>query len=259
LDRSSGWSTAASIGDLAAALYYGPTPVPEAIRRCRRLIEEPDRGGEAHARVFLGGLEAMRGRFVEARRFVERAEVILEELGQGSAARRMCAALRGQVELLAGNHADAAQVLQASYDDLEASGDRAYLATCAAELAEAVYLTGRYVEATHWSRTAEELAALDDIPTQFLWRAVRAKLLAIEGSTIESETLAREAVRLAESTDSLNQCAKVLLDLANVLNLLGRARDAAEECRRALALFQQKGNVVGTAWVRALLEQLAGT
>src|SRR5262249_60328355 len=79
-----GSSTAACLGDLAAALYYGPTPVAAAARRCRSLIESADLAGEANVVVFLAGLEAMRGRFPVARRLVDRAERVYDELGEAA-------------------------------------------------------------------------------------------------------------------------------------------------------------------------------
>src|SRR5262249_3530322 len=49
--RRSGWSTAACLGDLAAALYLGPTPVSSAIARCRRLMRGVDLAGQANRPV----------------------------------------------------------------------------------------------------------------------------------------------------------------------------------------------------------------
>lgn len=77
--RRAGWVP--SPQHLAAALLYGPTPVPTAIRRCEQLLEEMDRGGEASLLVHMSGLEAMRGRFGEARQLAARGQALYEELG----------------------------------------------------------------------------------------------------------------------------------------------------------------------------------
>ncbi len=45
--RRSDWPLNPCLMELAAGLYYGPTPVPEAIRRSRALLAEADRGGGA--------------------------------------------------------------------------------------------------------------------------------------------------------------------------------------------------------------------
>ena len=83
------------------------------------------------------------------------------------------------------------KALRASYDALASMGDRAYFATRAAELAEAVYQNGRHAEAWSLTETAETTGGSDDLPTQFLWRAVRAKLLAVDGRTYDSVGFSR--------------------------------------------------------------------
>ena len=72
------------------------------------------------------------------------------------------------------------------------------------------------------SGVAEASTALNDVDAQLSWRAVRAKLLARGGDIAGAETLAHEAVALAEVTDVLNHRGKVRLDLAEVLRLAGR-------------------------------------
>jgi DNA-binding SARP family transcriptional activator len=249
----SGWSTGACLGDLAAALYEGPTPADAALRRCRELLRGADLGGEANVLVHLGGLEAMLGRVADGRRHVLRSQELYEELGQPALGQVNCGQMLGAIELLDGNPHAAAQVFGASCEALEKMGERAYLATRAAQLADALYLTGERDEAWRWSRLAEESATPDDAPTQYLWRSGRAKLLASKGSGDEAVALAGEARRLVARTDALNQHAQVLLDLAEVMRLAGRPRAARNAATKALALFEQKGNVVAAAQVRALL------
>ncbi len=60
------------VGLLAQALYYGPTPVEEAIARCEEFLVSVsgDRSLEAAIGSTLGGLRAMRGEFDQARRLV---------------------------------------------------------------------------------------------------------------------------------------------------------------------------------------------
>src|SRR5207244_9083908 len=78
--RRSGWPVAPCLQELGAALYYGPTPVPDAIERSRELLDGADRGSEAHITGFLACLMAMDGRFDEARALVLHARAIYEEL-----------------------------------------------------------------------------------------------------------------------------------------------------------------------------------
>src|SRR5439155_6256942 len=101
----SGWPISTCLGQLAAALYYGPTPVDEAIRRCEELVggTAADPLGEANFVAFLGGLEAQAGRFDDARQLLARARGSYEELGQVVVEATFCGAVAGDVELLAGD------------------------------------------------------------------------------------------------------------------------------------------------------------
>ena len=58
---------------------------------------------------------------------------------------------------------------------------------------------------------------------------------------------------LAGRTDQLDPRAEAHLDLAEVLLLGGRGREAAHELDRAIPLFQEKGNEVGERSARRLL------
>jgi len=89
-----------------------------------------------------------------------------------------------------------------------------------------------------------------------MWRQVRAKVLARRGELETAERLAREAVELAETTDSLNWRGDARRDLAEVLRLAGRTQEAADAARSALSLYEQKGNVVMAGRARAVLDEL---
>src|SRR4029077_933030 len=81
--RRAGWSPSTVLGDHALALYYGPRDVTSGVAQCKTLLAEydGDRASEANILMWLGGLEAMRGGFEEARDLVERAEQRYQELG----------------------------------------------------------------------------------------------------------------------------------------------------------------------------------
>jgi tetratricopeptide (TPR) repeat protein len=252
--RRSGWPTAACFGEIATSLYYGSTPVPEAIRRCEQLLGEvSDRGGEAHVLVSLGGLEAFRGRFDQGRRLIHQASAIYDELGYRFYFAALRCAVLSDLELLADDNEAAEHSLKVSCELLAEMNEQACLATRSAELAEAICAGGRYEEAERWTHAAEAHAASDDAGAQLLWRSVRAKTLARRGLFPEAEALAREAVAIAEKTDELNRRAKVLLDLAEVLQLRGKSAEAFGSFRLALAHLERKGNRVGAERVRVLL------
>jgi tetratricopeptide (TPR) repeat protein len=77
-----------------------------------------------------------------------------------------------------------------------------------------------------------------------LWRQARARVLARRGEHDEAESLAREAVEIAETTEDLGSKAETRADLGEVLTLAGRPRDAAEALEQALVRFEAKENLV---------------
>jgi ATP/maltotriose-dependent transcriptional regulator MalT len=130
-------------------------------------------------------------------------------------------------------------------------GDRALLSTTAAFLGQTLLAQDRVDEADGLAELSAEMAAPDDVITQVIWRSVRARSLAARGRLDDAERLAQEAVTLAGRTDFLNQRADALLDLGIVLRQFGRAYDAQAAFGQALQLYEQKGNAVMAARVRA--------
>jgi DNA-binding SARP family transcriptional activator len=255
--RRSNWPVAPCLQELAAGLYCGPTSVEEGIRRCRALLDEADRGGEANILVFLAGLEAMAERLDYARNLARRARTIYEELAWTDKISANHAAVAADIELLAGDYREAERLLSESCDRLEAWGEQARLATQAAQLGEALYRQGRFDEALRWSQVAEDCAATDDASAQFSWRALQAKTLARRGAFSEAHALARKAVEIGAATDALTQHAQVLLAFAEVLRLEGHGQEAAEATEDAIRLLERKGNIVASRKARSSLVELA--
>jgi tetratricopeptide (TPR) repeat protein len=133
---------------------------------------------------------------------------------------------------------------------LEGWGLRGQVAGQGTQLAEALYAQERYDEALRWSQTAEAYAADYDVGAQFLWRAVRGKVLTRLGAAREGDRLVREAVDLAVRTDSVSQCGHVLLCHAEVLELNGRSAEAGDAVEQAIRLFDDKGNVAAARAAR---------
>jgi DNA-binding SARP family transcriptional activator len=254
-----GWPTSTSVGDVAAFLFYGPAPVEGAIDRCRALLADTGRGGEATLLTFLGGLEGMRGNFDDARRLVAQARRLYEELGQTAIAETNCGTVAAKIEVLAGEDAAAEAILRTTCTSLERIGNRAYLATRGAELADILWARGHDDEAEAWVSRAIELGASDDIPTQVASRSVRAKLLARRGEGDEAERLVREAAQLADMTDALDVQARTCVALAEVLRSAGRPSEATAAAEAAIELFDRKGNAPAAERARAQLQGLASS
>ena len=162
------------------------------------------------------------------------------------------------MESLAGEHESAETIYRASAARLAQYGQLAHLANRAAELADTLYAQGRDVEAAEWIETAQTNSASDDFSAQFTWRSVAAKLAARSGDVERADELAARALELVDETDALNQRAGVRLDYAEVLFAAGRNDEARARTLEAEEIFGQKGNLVGIARARSLLERLAG-
>jgi tetratricopeptide (TPR) repeat protein len=138
-------------------------------------------------------------------------------------------------------------------------GEKGYLSTVAAELAQALYEQRRFDESERFTHVSQELGPLEDLATQVEWRGTRAKLLARRGELEAAVALAEEAVALAADTDYLNLQGDARKDLAEVLSLGGRVGEAASCWREALEIYERKGNTVSAGRVKAMLEDLATT
>jgi tetratricopeptide (TPR) repeat protein len=161
------------------------------------------------------------------------------------------------VELFSGDAAAAERELRESVEALQRVGETGYLSTLAPDLAEALYLQGRYDDAEHFTRLGEEASAPDDRASQCHWRSVRAKILARRGLFAEAEKLARDAFAIMEDTDYLDYRVLMRLDLAEVLELAGRRDEAIPLLREALELCEARGHVVYAERARSTLAELA--
>ena len=96
----------------------------------------------------------------------------------------------------------------------------------------------------------------EDVITQTLARQALAKVLARRRQHAEGESLARQAIALADATDALLVQGDARQDLAEVLELAGRREDAASTLREALELYERKGALVPAQRVRERLAAL---
>jgi DNA-binding SARP family transcriptional activator len=256
--RRSGWSASGCLAEVAAALFYGPTPVAEGIDRCeQRLAETTDRLGKANVLVYLGGLQALADRFDEAFALLGDADQIYRELGELYGRADNGGRILGRTHRLAGDSEAAERVFRECCETFQRAHNKAALSTVAAELGQTLYGQERYAEAAEWSRVAEEDAPAGDIAAQFSWRALRGRLLAREGRIREGEAVALEAVRIVGRTDALTHRGEVLLGLADVFCLGERQAEAALRIEEAIELFELKENNASAAAARSLLAEVA--
>jgi tetratricopeptide (TPR) repeat protein len=224
---------------------------------CDELIARSggDRKVEAISLRTLAHMHGMQGDFASARDEYRRARGMLEELGWTFIA-ALDSIVSGPVEMLAGNPVAAEVALRRDYETLDRLGDRNFISTVAAFLAEALYRQGRYEESGTFAAFSADVAAPDDQATQVLWRGVSAKLLARQGRLEEAERLGREAVELSQREDDpIDEQANALMDLGQVLRTADKHAEAALVGAEALGLYEQKGNLVSAATARLFLEE----
>jgi ATP/maltotriose-dependent transcriptional regulator MalT len=256
--RTAAWPASTCLGEIASALYWGPTPAADAIARCEQLSgEATDPVGAAYLDTFIGGLVAQLGEFDRARTLVTAARSALEDRGHRAAARSYCMTVQGEIELLAGESDAAEVILRELCDELVRNRDLSHLASRSSDLAKALIMQGAFEEAEEWTHVAERNAAADDVNAQMMWRPVRARIHAERGALEIAEKLAREGVRLSDQTDDLNRRADAYRYLGEVLRRSARLDESSVAFERALELHQRKGNLMGVALVSALIAEHA--
>jgi tetratricopeptide (TPR) repeat protein len=244
---------------VASSIWFGPMPVEDGIRRCEQIREQVKGNPASEAELLrqIASLHSLAGRFDDARDLFAQSNTAFAELG--IALNSVLSHAEAVAEMLAGNFTDAERRLRDGYEALAAMGENALRSTSAAFLSRAILEQGRSDEAERYAAASETLAEPDDLLTQMIWRGVRARILCERGRVADAETLAREAVALAKRTDLINFHADALLDLAHVFERAGEAADALECSVGALALYEQKGNLVSAQRTRAHLDALAMT
>jgi tetratricopeptide (TPR) repeat protein len=243
------------------AVWAGPIPAEEGIRRCREVFEraQGDKKAMASALFSQGLLEAGVGRFAEARDLFGRARALLEEVALPVWIAGPLTQCLGWALLLEGDLVGAERELRRGHETLSAIGEVPLLSTVAGLLAEAIHAQGRYEEAEAFTRVSEELAGAEDVYTHVLWRSVRAKALARRGRLDEAMALARESVTLVQATDSLHLRWHALMSQAEVLGAAGRPAEARAALHEAIDAAERKQNLVGARLARAALEALYAT
>ena len=150
------WDEAQIIYSLGVVLVQGPTPVPDAIERCREILAlaPDDRGIEMAMDHALAHLHAHLGQFELARSLAARCLEIAAESGQRAEA-AVLAEVAWDVETLAGNHEAAERIVAEACDQFAAMGGRnPMLERCLARVAaRARARCGHRAAEREWLRT----------------------------------------------------------------------------------------------------------
>jgi class 3 adenylate cyclase/tetratricopeptide (TPR) repeat protein len=241
---------------LASTARYGFVPLGEVQQMMEDDLAWARQAGslwlEAMVLHGLGLVHSVRGDPAGGKALLEHGRSIISELGM-----RLISLgyLASWIWWLTEDPIVAEIQLRESDEALDAAGEKGTRSTIVANLAEALYRQGRYDEAEEIAIASAELGADDDVSTQALVWAVRAKILARRDLAEEAEAMAREAVALAGDTEFVDLRAETLLALGEVLQLADRRDDAVAAIRGALDLWQTKGNVVFAGRARRLLSE----
>jgi class 3 adenylate cyclase/tetratricopeptide (TPR) repeat protein len=236
--------------------WYGPTPARDALARCRGVLEQTSsRQVEAIARQEQAALLALSGRFDEARQSWKEGRAMLEELGLPIAAAGSSQELF-DIERLAGDLPAAEAVLREACQVLEELGEKGFLSTRAACLGLCLALQNRPAEAEPFVELARQTMTSDDWNTLNLVHMTRAAALMSQGSLSEAEEHARQALAAIAECDIPNYKGDSLVQLADILAASGRPDEATAAYAEALALYEQKENLVAARRVARAVEAL---
>ena len=245
------FETAEVLLSVTSAIVRGPTPVTEGIAKSEQFVRDfpGNRVVEAYMDHATAHLRARLGEFDAAREASDRYRAFLLDTGQMIGYWRS-AELRFDVEMLAGDTEAARAVAEKGYVALLEKGDRwPYLG---AFLGQARLALGQMEEA---AEVAEVAASSAIAVERALGLGVLAQVRAREGDGVTAEKLIREAVEIVERTDFLFDRGTVQLDLAEVMDAVGRAGEARVALDRAFQMFEQKGDLVSAAGARSLLDR----
>jgi tetratricopeptide (TPR) repeat protein len=240
-------------------LPLGPIPVEEAIKRCHELRGHLDGDEAAEAAFFesLAQLEAMSGRFEEARRSIVVSIENRDRLGLHFLTTKYALPVHGMIELLAGEPAAAESPLRRACEEAMQSGDREVSSNAASLLIEAQLVQDRPTDVEPLLEIAEYATAGDAVGPHVRSLSARAGVLIGRGDYLSAVEAARKAVGLVLETDDINLQATAQLRYAEALSAANRVQEAMKAAERAVQLFERKGNIVSAEGARRYLSGLA--
>ena len=223
----------------------GPVPVTEVAA----VLDEVDAEGvtfpslRPFAAGARGALEAMHGRFDEARRLSDEAMRLVVEI-RGAVPPGACES-RSRIESLAGDHEAAERFATMGYETLVSLDNVANSSTSAGMRGVTFLRQGRLDDAHRWAEICRQTTSSDDVFDQHMWRSIEAVIAAREDRGDDADRLIGEAVAWAERSDALMERAELCLDEAEIHHLAGRYDQARAGLDRASELYRRKGATVG--------------
>jgi len=245
-------------GMALASVFWGPTPVSEALAIVKSFEVDAGRVVEAFALRMAGSLRGLLGDFNAARDMLKRSMALEIELGRRPYADGIAGHFLGPLEMAAGNHEEAERLMLGAYERMTASGDTSFSSTVAGNIAALYVELNRWEDADRFARATLDMSQLDDVESQAQGWSALARVQAAQGRLDEAEANARRAVEIAEGTDYLLRRGLANVDLAEVLLAAGRSDEAGRALERAIENFETKGATAYVAHARGRLSQIAG-
>ena len=156
-----------------------------------------------------------------------------------------------EMELLARDPAAAERELRDAIEVGQRMGAARYVALYRCRLAHVLLTLGRDEDASLELEQARGLPG--SVPT---WQMAQARVLARRGETEEADALALRAVEALATYDDITSRAEILTQQAEVLRAHGDDGDARSALVEAIALHEEKGNVLNAEQCRELLAAL---
>ena len=240
-------------GIRAPDFIWGPGRVDDGVRYAEELVERLGHvpGVQQFALHLHAHMRARIGEFEGALDAMSTYRDNLHQLGKG----REYAVTAGcvwDVCWWSGDVLHGKEKLRESYELLERTGNKALLSEIVRGLAEVALRENALDEAERWCELSEEISVADDVESTAHVALIRAKLRVARAELVAARELARHAVDLFSGTDYIERSADARLTLAQILRAEGDP-GADAVASEALAMFEQKGNLVGAGWVRAFL------
>ena len=229
------WFTRAA--DRAASLAAS-LEAQKAFEQAADLTDVSAERGRSLARA--GEFAAMGGRMAEAESLLEEAISILEAsdwLGEAAGAQ----AALGELLFLTGRIEEAVAQLERALASHEAADDEAAIATVSAQLGRFLLFEGRRAEAAAQIERAIDIGERLRI-SEVVVEALNTKGLLLQSRPNESLGLMRQALVLAEESNTPRGALRAYMNLSYLLLLAGKRAEAEAVIERGIALAWHRGD-----------------
>lgn len=237
------------------ALYFGPLPLEHALVWHQTGAPPSSRLAQIGRTYGRSAILAHLGRSQEALAAVDQAERLLAELPSAIG----CAYAGfggGMCFQQLGDLPAAERIMRRGVDALRSISETSYLSSLAPELGMVLFQLGDVAQARAMADLGQKISPPRDRYSQASWRALLARVEAVEGDLAMATGLADEAVEWIEQTDQVLSIAEMRTARAEVHKAAGRLEEARADLHVALETYERKGSRTGARRTQASLAAL---